>query len=39
MTNSANGELIYKELLEKIIGDKFTPWQWQRYLPYDYKPN
>ncbi len=39
MTNSANGELIYKELLDKIIGDIFTPWQWQRYLPYDYKPS
>ena len=39
MTNSANAELIYKELLKKVIGDTFTPWQWQRYLPYDYKPN
>ena len=39
MTNSANGELIFKELLERIIGDTFTPWKWQRYLPYDYKSN
>lgn len=36
MTNSANGELIFKELLEKIIGDTFTPWQWERYIPYNY---
>ena len=36
MTNSANGELIFKELLEKIIGDTFTPWQWERYVPYNY---
>ena len=39
MTNSANGELIFKELLEKIIGDTFTPWKWERYIPYNYKPN
>lgn len=37
MTNSANGELIFKELLREIIGDTFTPWKWQRYLPYNYK--
>ena len=37
MTNSANGELIFKELLEKIIGDTFTPWEWERYTPYDFK--
>lgn len=39
MTNSANGELIFKELLEKLIGDNCTPWEWERYLPYNYKPN
>lgn len=38
MTNSANGELIFKELLETLIGDTFTPWKWQIYFPYDYKP-
>ena len=36
MTNSAKGELIFKELLEKIIDDTFTPWQWERYIPYNY---
>lgn len=35
MTNSDNSESIYKELLEKVIGDTFTPWQWERYTPYD----
>ncbi|HLY69773.1 MAG TPA: serine hydrolase domain-containing protein [Puia sp.] len=35
MTNSSNGESIFKELLEKIIGDKFTPWQWANYVPYN----
>jgi hypothetical protein len=31
MTNSANGELIFKELLGKIIGDTITPWEWEIY--------
>lgn len=37
MTNSANGELIFKEMLERLIGDRFTPWKWQTYFPYNYK--
>ena len=35
--NSDNGESIFKELLEEIIGDTFTPWQWEHYTPYDAK--
>jgi len=35
MTNSSNGESIFKGLLEKIIGDTYTPWEWERYEPYD----
>jgi CubicO group peptidase (beta-lactamase class C family) len=27
MTNSDNGESIFKELLEALIGDTFTPWR------------
>ena len=34
MTNSDNGEKIFKDLLEKIIGDTFTPWEWEDYIPY-----
>lgn len=37
MTNSDNGESIFKELLEFTIGDKYTPWPWQRYIPYNLK--
>lgn len=37
MTNSSNGELIFKELLEILIGDVFTPWKWETYFPYNYK--
>lgn len=35
MTNSDNGESIFKELLEVAIKDTFTPWEWENYLPYD----
>ncbi len=35
MTNSDNGDSIFKELLDVAIGDKFTPWQWENYIPYD----
>lgn len=34
MTNSDNGESIFKELLQTAIGDIYTPWVWQRYIPY-----
>jgi CubicO group peptidase (beta-lactamase class C family) len=37
MTNSDNGEGIFKELLEFAVGDKYTPWRWQNYIPYDQK--
>jgi CubicO group peptidase (beta-lactamase class C family) len=34
MTNSDNGESLFKELLEISIADTFTPWQWENYLPF-----
>ena len=34
MSNSANGESIFKELLELTIADTYTPWEWQDYVPY-----
>ena len=34
MTNSANGEKIFKDVLEKTIGDTCTPWEWEGYVPY-----
>lgn len=36
MSNSLNAEKIFKDLLEKIIGDHFTPWRWEQYWPYNY---
>ncbi|WP_426092950.1 serine hydrolase domain-containing protein [Flavobacterium sp. DSR3-2] len=38
MTNNDNGESIFKEFLEYSIGDKFTPWHWENYIPYNYIP-
>ena len=37
LTNSDNGEGIFKELLEFSIADTYTPWRWQNYIPYDQK--
>ena len=37
MTNSDNGEGIFKELLEFAIGDKYTPWRWENYIQYNQK--
>lgn len=35
MSNSDNAESIFKELLEVAIGDTYTPWYWQNYLPHE----
>ena len=35
MTNSDNGEGIFKELLEVAIADTYTPWEWENYIPYN----
>lgn len=34
LSNSANGESIFKELLALTIADTYTPWEWQDYVPY-----
>jgi CubicO group peptidase (beta-lactamase class C family) len=31
LTNSDNGELAFRPLLEKLIGDTVTPWTWESY--------
>ena len=35
LTNNDNGESIFKELLEYAIGDVYTPWRWENYIPYN----
>jgi CubicO group peptidase (beta-lactamase class C family) len=35
MTNSSNGDSIFKELLANLIGDTFTVWEWENYMPWD----
>lgn len=37
MSNSDNAESIFKELLETAIGDIYTPWRWENYIPYNQK--
>lgn len=39
LSNSDNAESIFKSLLENAIGDTFTPWYWENYIPYDRKGN
>ncbi len=36
MSNSLNGEKIFKELLAQLIGDTYSPWKWEQYWPYNY---
>lgn len=36
MTNSENGEKIFQELLETLLGDTCIPWRWQNYIPYNH---
>jgi CubicO group peptidase (beta-lactamase class C family) len=38
MTNSANGEGIYKALLEGLLKNTFTPIEWEGFTPYDRLP-
>ncbi len=37
MSNSDNAESIFKEVLELGIGDIYTPWYWEDYIPYNMK--
>lgn len=34
MTNSSNGEGIYKKLLETLQRNTFTPIEWEQFMPY-----
>ncbi|MET6997737.1 serine hydrolase domain-containing protein [Chitinophaga defluvii] len=34
LTNSDNGEGIFKDLLQTAIGDVYTPWYWENYIPW-----
>lgn len=33
LTNSDNGELAFRPLLEHLLGDTITPWEWEGYTP------
>jgi len=34
MSNSSNGDSLFKELLYTLIRDKYTPWKWEGYVPF-----
>ena len=38
MTNSGNGEGIFKPLLETLVKDTYTPIEWEGYTPFDKLP-
>ncbi len=38
MTNSSNGEGMYKELLETLQKNTYTPIEWEGFAPYDLLP-
>jgi CubicO group peptidase (beta-lactamase class C family) len=38
MTNSSNGEGMFKELLETLLKNPYTPIEWEGYTPYDKLP-
>jgi CubicO group peptidase (beta-lactamase class C family) len=38
MTNSSNGEGIFKEMIETLLRNTFTPIQWEGYTPYNQLP-
>ena len=38
MTNSGNGEGIYKDILESLLKNTFTPIEWEGFTPYDRLP-
>jgi CubicO group peptidase (beta-lactamase class C family) len=38
MTNSSNGEGIYKELLETLLDNTYTPIEWEQFTPFSQLP-
>lgn len=38
LTNSSNGEGIFKEILETVLRNSYTPIEWEGYTPYDKLP-
>ncbi len=37
MTNFEKGNSIFKEILEVVLMDVYTPWEWENYVPYNKK--
>jgi CubicO group peptidase (beta-lactamase class C family) len=39
MSNSSNGDSTFKELIEYLAGDRWMPWKWEGYVPYQQLKN
>jgi CubicO group peptidase (beta-lactamase class C family) len=37
LVNSENGEKIFQELIQTLLGDTCIPWKWEGYIPYNSK--
>jgi CubicO group peptidase (beta-lactamase class C family) len=35
LTNSSNGEAMFKYLADRLLGETCLPWYWENYIPYD----
>ncbi|MBI1210877.1 MAG: serine hydrolase [Alphaproteobacteria bacterium] len=36
LTNSSNGESMFKYLADRLLGETCLPWFWEGYIPYDH---
>jgi CubicO group peptidase (beta-lactamase class C family) len=34
LTNSSNGDSIFKDLFESVLAERSTPWNWEGYVPF-----
>ncbi|MFN8355862.1 MAG: serine hydrolase domain-containing protein [Spirosomataceae bacterium] len=39
LVNSENGESIFQEIIETVLGPTCIPWKWQGYVPYQQAKN
>ncbi|HEY0179003.1 MAG TPA: serine hydrolase domain-containing protein, partial [Dokdonella sp.] len=36
LSNSSNGESVFKYLIDALLGETCMPWFWENYIPYDH---
>ena len=37
MSNSDNAESAFRDLIEFCLGNPYTPWYWEGYIPFDHE--